>query len=303
MRTNIFYTIAGCGALIAMVSSCSKEQAPDTKLNIQLDKVEYVVGDVVTFKLIGNPDNIVFYSGEIGHNYANKDREHADNDLNVEFKSFVRYPPIFQNLSFMVSNDFSGVYDKESVEAATWSDASEKFTFSSAADQTPSGMVNLKEYAGDKRDAQLYLAFRNRADDTQKNQWIIRSITADIVSPEGVETNVGAMASMGWVNVDLSTAAAAVWTISTAQLLSPNKGERDSWVISKAFKMKEAIPDTGVVIKNISKQVTEYQHTYTKAGTYKVIFDTSSVWYNSSKQSLTEVIVEVKEAATEPTDN
>lgn len=137
-----------CGLLLVGLVSCMEDEAPSVELNVALDKQVYQVGEPVTFKLNGNPDNIVFYSGEVGHNYAYKERYHADGDLLVKFNSWVRYGDIYHNLKFLVSSDFSGIYDKENVEAATWIDLSDKFRFSVGDDQTPSGEVNLKEYIG-----------------------------------------------------------------------------------------------------------------------------------------------------------
>lgn len=66
-------------------------------------------------------------------------------------------------------------------------------------------------------------------------------------------------------------------------------------MITKGFDVKTSVPDTGVALKNISTKMNEYQYVYTKPGTYKAVFATSSEWYSGTKRSLTEVIVEVKE--------
>ncbi len=55
-----------CGLLLVGLVSCMEDEAPSVELNVALDKQVYQVGEPVTFKLNGNPDNIVFYSGEVG---------------------------------------------------------------------------------------------------------------------------------------------------------------------------------------------------------------------------------------------
>ena len=65
----------------------------------------------------------------------------------VNFSTWVRYD-VDQLLKFKISTDFDGVYEKGHVEAATWVDLSDKFAFSTGADNTPSGEVSLKEVAG-----------------------------------------------------------------------------------------------------------------------------------------------------------
>lgn len=287
-----------CGLLLVGLVSCMEDEAPSVELNVALDKQVYQVGEPVTFKLGGNPDNIVFYSGEVGHNYAYKERYHADGDLLVKFKSWVRYGDIYHNLKFLVSSDFSGIYDKENVEAATWIDLSDKFRFSVGDDQTPSGEVNLKEYIGAAEDAKLFVAFRY--EDEQKarqNNWIIRSITLDCVSTEGVRSNLATMPTMGWKVVDFENPA-VTWNVSsTSQILidgGTNQPRNVDWIISQAFDARKTTPDTGVALKNISTTMDEYKYVYTKPGTYEVVFETTSDWYNGSDHALTRVTVEVQ---------
>ena len=287
-----------CGLLLVGLVSCMEDEAPSVELNVALDKQVYQVGEPVTFKLNGNPDNIVFYSGEVGHNYAYKERYHADGDLLVKFNSWVRYGDIYHNLKFLVSSDFSGIYDKENVEAATWIDLSDKFRFSVGDDQTPSGEVNLKEYVGAEEDAKLFVAFRY--EDEQKarqNNWIIRSITLDCVSAEGVRSNLATMSTMGWKVVDFENPAVTWNVASTSQILidgGANQPKNVDWVISQAFDVRKTTPDTGVALKNISTTMDEYKYVYTKPGIYEVVFETTSDWYNGNDHALTKLTVEVQ---------
>lgn len=287
-----------CGLLLVGLVSCVEDEAPSVELKVALDKQVYQVGEPVTFKLNGNPDNIVFYSGEVGHNYAYKERYHADGDLLVNFNSWVRYGDIYHNLKFLVSSDFSGVYDKENVEAATWIDLSDKFRFSVGDDQTPSGEVNLKEYIGAAEDAKLFVAFRYEDEEkAQQNNWIIRSITLDCVSAEGVRSNLATMPTMGWKVVDFENTAVTWNTSSTSQIQingGNNQPKNVDWIISQAFDARKTTPDTGVALKNISTTMDEYKYIYTKPGIYEVVFETTSDWYNGSDHGLTRLTVEVR---------
>lgn len=288
-----------CSLLVIGVASCVEDDVPSALLGVSLDKEEYKVGDTVTFKFNGNPDNIVFYSGENGHNYSMKDKLYADNDLMVDFVLYTdQFTTVHPNFQVMVSNDFNGVYDTENVNAATWVDISDHYIFPTTVKlNTPSGVMNLKSYAGDRDDAKLYIAFRYfDLGEPQTNRWVVRSINVNKVSPEGVKTGLAVMSTAGWQEVSIS-GAPTIWNISTAQLLAAGKKgqENDDWVISKGFEVKSSVPDTGVALKNISTTMSEYQYVYTKPGTYKAVFDTSSEWYSDTKRSLTEVTVEVKE--------
>lgn len=289
-----------CGLLLVGMASCMEDEAPGVGLNVALDKQVYQVGEPVTFKLNGNPDNIVFYSGEIGHNYVYKERYRADGDLLVNFYSWVRYGDIYHNLKFLVSSDFNGIYDKENVGNATWIDLSDKFRFSVGGDQTPSGEVNLKEYVGAAEDAKLFVAFRYEDEaKAQQNNWIIRSIALDCVSAEGVRSNLATMPTMGWKVVDFENTAVTWNTSSTSQIQingGTNQPKNVDWIISQAFDVRKTTPDTGVALKNISTTMDEYKYVYTKPGIYEVVFETTSDWYNGNDHALTKLTVEVQGA-------
>lgn len=287
-----------CGLLLLGLASCMEDEAPGVGLNVALDKQVYQVGEPVTFKLNGNPDNIVFYSGEIGHNYAYKERYRADGDLLINFNSWVRFGDIYHNLKFLVSSDFNGIYDKESVEAATWVDLSDKFRFSVGVDQTPSGEVNLKEYVGAEEDAKLFVAFRYEDEEKAvQNNWIIRSIALDCVSNEGIRSNLATMPTMGWKVVDFENPAVTWNTSSTSQIQingGANQPKNVDWIISQAFDVKKTAPDRGVALKNVSTTMDEYKYVYTKPGIYEVVFETTSDWYNGSDHAVTKLTVEVQ---------
>lgn len=287
-----------CGLLLLGLASCMEDEAPGVGLNVALDKQVYQVGEPVTFKLNGNPDNIVFYSGEIGHNYAYKERYRADGDLLINFNSWVRFGDIYHNLKFLVSSDFNGIYDKESVEAATWVDLSDKFRFSVKEDHTPSGEVNLKEYVGAEEDAKLFVAFRYEDEEKAvQNNWIIRSIALDYVSNEGIRSNLATMPTMGWKVVDFENPAVTWNTSSTSQIQingGANQPKNVDWIISQAFDVKKTAPDRGVALKNVSTMMDEYKYVYTRPGAYEVVFETTSDWYNGSDHAVTKLTVEVQ---------
>lgn len=287
-----------CGLLLLGLASCMEDEAPGVGLNVALDKQVYQVGEPVTFKLNGNPDNIVFYSGEVGHNYAYKERYRADGDLLVNFNSWVRFGDIYHNLKFLVSSDFNGIYDKESVEAATWVDLSDKFRFSVKEDHTPSGEVNLKEYVGADEDTKLFVAFRYEDEEKPvQNNWIIRSIALDYVSNEGIRSNLATMPTMGWKVVDFENPAVTWNTTSTSQIQidgGKNQPKNVDWIISQAFDVRKTTPDKGVALKNISTTMDEYKYVYTKPGIYEVVFETTSDWYNGSDHAVTKLTVEVQ---------
>lgn len=291
LHNVILASILAVGAV-----SCS-EEAPDSKLTVTAVGA-FKAGEPVTFKISGDADNIVFYSGEVGHEYGLRDRLYADNDLMVDFVSYTdQSTGVHPNFQVLVSNDFNGVYDAENVAAATWTDVTGEFALpSKTGANTPSGEVNLKRYAGEADDALVYFAFRYYDMDgvAQKNRWVVRSMNIRKVSPEGQETLLADIKTAGWQNVALSGSMA--WTLPGTQLLAAGNtatSDKDAWVISKGFDVRAAEPSTGIVLKNIATDLSSYQYVYEKPGTYNAVFAATSVWYNSSTSSTTSVKVTI----------
>lgn len=281
------------------LASCSQE-APDSKLSVSLANPACKAGEPVTFKISGDADNIVFYSGEVGHEYGLRDRQYADNDLMVDFVSFTdQSTGIHPNFQILLSSDFNGIYDAENVAAATWTDVTGEFALpAKTSTNTPSGEVNLKRFVGEDNDALVYLAFRYFDLDgaAQKNRWVVRSINIRKVSPEGQETLLADIKTAGWQNVALS--GTMKWTLPGSQLLAAGNtstNDKDAWVVSKGFNLRSAEPSTGIVLKNIATDLSQYQYVYEKPGTYEAVFAATSVWYNSSSSSTTTVKVTVTE--------
>lgn len=281
------------------LSACSQE-APDARLTVTTDKSEIKAGEPVSFRISGKADNIVFYSGETGHEYDLRDREYADNDLMVDFVSYTDYLTyVHPNLRILISSDFNGIYDAENLALATWTDVTDEFQLPAATGKnTPSGTVNLKKFVSDDNDALFYIAFRYFDLDGVglRNRWVIRSININKVSPEGQSTLLADIKTAGWQNVVVS--GAVKWTLSGTQLLATGNAtsnDKDVWAVSRGYNLRSSEPSTGVVLKNISTVVSEYQHTYNTPGTYEAVFASSSVWYNSDSHSTTRVKVTVTE--------
>ena len=67
------------------------------------------------------------------------------------------------------------------------------------------------------------------------------------------------------------------------------------WAISAGFDVHSSTPSTGIALKNIATDMSEYRYTYENPGVYEAVFATSSVWYNSENTSLTSITVTVTE--------
>ncbi|WP_161987529.1 DUF5017 domain-containing protein [Arcticibacter tournemirensis] len=281
---------------VFIAAGCSKEKVVVPDFEISTESGTYKVGDTITFNFSGKPDNITFYSGEPGHNFDYRSRTVADNDLQIEFKTLVQYAVIYDNLKLLVSTDFNGIYSADNLKLATWTDISDRATFSAGQDNVSSGVISLKPYVRDN--SLLYVAFHytDYKKSQGQNRWIIRTFTADKISPEGVVSNLATMATGGWKGISLLNST-QVWTISSTQLLmyggTAANEDNDDWVISKGFDFQSVEPDLGIALKNVSTRLDSYQHVYTEPGTYKVVFEASSVRYNGEKRVVKELSLQI----------
>lgn len=281
------------------LAACNKDKVEMPDFEVQAGSLTYKAGDTVRFAFKGNPDNITFFSGEPGRNYEFRKRTSAANDLRITFSTLTRNGITYPNLQLMVSNNFSGKATVADLQAATWTDISDRAVFSTGADNTPSGEISLKEFTRPQQDAApVHVAFRYT--DTKKpqgqNLWAVRTFTANNVSDDGVVTPLALMATGGWQQVDVKNPD-RVWTISTAQLLMQNSSatveDNEDWVISKGFNPWQIAPDAGQALKNISTVLQGHSYVYRKPGTYKVVFEASAVRYNGEKRLTREITLTI----------
>lgn len=263
------------------LASCQKtyELAAPDDFSVEPEKTSYKIGDSVRFVINGKPENIVFWSGEVGRKYEFRKRTVVEgNSISLNFKTFAQFGlmPIDQSvIKVYVSTDFSGKYDAASVRAATWEDITDKAVLSSGLDQTPSGNIDLNSFAARNKSMALALAYKTSVikPEAQQNRWVVRSFDLKSTNQQGEETVLATMATAGWTAFNFS-GPATTWSITSAQLLTVRNSTEldDDWVVTKQFNPNSTTPDIGESIKNISQNLTNYTRVYTKAGVYKVTF-------------------------------
>ena len=281
--------------------SCAKYEAPDPSITVTTDKTEYRAGEPVTFTFEGDPDNIVFYSGEYGHNYEDRHNYGRVGTLYFDFTSYSRYGTYIPGLEALVSTDFNGVYDLENVNKATWHELPAALPGDINIDNFPSGVMNINEFLEEKNgsvdpDANIYIAFhyKDYQDETRSSQseWIIRSATLNIVSPDGEESLLADMSTFKWneIPTDIDVTSARIRFFDIDKTVPSTS---DDWTVSPAFSIGGIPADTGVPVKGIDTDISSYTYTYTEPGTYTAVFETSSIWYTGGSTSTASVTVTV----------
>lgn len=288
--------------LSATLVSCSKryELAPVGDFSVTLEKSTYKVGEPIRFVFNGEPDNIVFWSGEPGRKYEFRERTVVQgNTLGLNFKSFAQYgpSPVDQStLKLLISTDFNGKYDSTNVLAATWEDITGKAILSSGQDQTSSGNIDLSEFAA--RNKNMALAFRYKTavikPESAQNRWVIRSFDLKSVNEQKEETAIATMATAGWSSFNFS-GPTTKWSVTSVQLLTVTNplALDDDWVITKQFNPNKTNPDKGETIKNISQNLYEYRRAYTKPGVYKVTFVATNANVKESASAIKEMEITI----------
>lgn len=290
----------------ALIAGCAEKAHPVCDIDVHLEKSTYSVGEEVVFNFSGHADNIMFFSGEPGHAYDNRNVHFDDRPLFVKFRTYTdgKYD---DNCRFMVSYDFNGTYDKDNLGSATWHDLTADFGFTTGAnmDSEELDLKALLPETADMESPAYYLAFRYFDSDPDapiSNRWCIRSISVSSIDAEGAVVEKANMSSMGWTLVSAgSETPEPIWSVSTQLLAQGTKNGikevagKDEWCISKAFKPNNIPPDTGEVVSFLSIEPDKHTYVYNKPGTYEAVFSCSSVWYNGSESKIVKKIINITE--------
>ena len=307
-------------------ASCYKDGPPAVNFNVTTADSVYSIGDTVIFKISGNPDNISFYSGDSGNNYAFRNQT-TKNGGSVNFSFQIRasndsvYPAINSGaFKVLVSNNFSGNYSTDSIasaansadsaliNAATWTDVTSRFAIPTSAANwalntfyiTPS--VNISDVITNPNNP-INIAFKFAADTTHymgSNGISIGSLLLSSKFPDGSGTSFnvvpGGSKSSTWY-VTNATNSLYSWATSSTQIkfipkYSPTYTE--SWAISNAFYPDAAKPDIAVPIKNITQSpLTTFAYKFQQTGLHKVYFVASNDRVSGSSQVVREVDVDI----------
>lgn len=286
-------------SLAIIAAGCEKLNLANVDFDVSTIHTQYHVGDTVTFDFKGNPDNLAFYTGEAGFKYINKDRVIGIGVPQLSFTTYRRNANTGtqENTLFLyASTDFSGKVDSANVVAATWVDITDRATFSTGLDFTPSGIVSLEDFVSEKP---VYLAFKyvGYAGSIQR-VWNVKNF--DVVNilpgePASVLTNLN---NAGWTSLNLS--GSIQWTISAgnvyffgpaspATYIIPN----EDWLISKPLYLNKVFPDKAIPLKNISTKLSTYNYIYKTSGTYDLTFVASNANVNGEKSVVKSLKIEV----------
>lgn len=329
MKKSILYILTVSLALPAFITACSQNDILyDVDFNVTLaPENTYYAGDPVTFNFDGEVDNILFFSGESGHEYRFKDRYSIPLDqiesATLHLDVWPRYGKgslsVWYSSSFTGLNGNDGEADRttmanmESGGMSGWTSV-----YTSAADEAslaetgpglPIPDVDVTEAL---ENFSLAFLWNHDEEEIQSNAQRHYRVNGSLsITAEGI----------GTVTTDLSDF--IMTTVMMNEELDPylyNAGNGSirfdtdydinfqginpvsgggpeypikGWVVTTPQMLTAVANDKGEVIKNMQNYMESYSYTFAEPGTYTVTFVGRNVNYVGTSEQVKEVTVTI----------
>lgn len=304
-----------------MVMSCQHDVINEVDYNVTLDPQNtYYAGEPVKFKITGDVDNLLFYSGETGSKYEYSNRYEVpvedvlSANLHLDFQARYGDPGA---LEIWVTTDFAGINGVDDPEG-------DRAIVRAMVESGMAGWTKLEyaEGASTKWTAQdfpmtdylsnLCMAFHWCPKDptkTQRTYWINGEVSLDMAgtNPSKMSiTDLGFKSIMMNEGVDPYKKNAGNGSI---RFDNPNAGQLclqgvgggvldyaiDAWVFTTPRPLNKVANDKGVVVKNLQNYLHSYEYIWNQPGTYKVTFVGVNANYASSSEEIIEYTVTILE--------
>lgn len=296
------YVIA---AALLVMASCQHDIVRPAEFNVTLDESNtYFVGDPVRFNFEGEVDNVIFYSGELGHQYKYRNRF----SVPVEDILSIRLDLSIQarwgdpgSLEIWVTNSFAGLKgndgeaDRATVQAMVdggmegwtkidWTDGENKVwkdqSFGEAEGDPDFGVISDNFCIAFHWCPQAY-------DKAQRTYWINGKLHVELDGMEPSDTELSQLgftplmmnreiedpyrknAGNGSIILNNPATGALIF-----QGVNPNDLEYaiDGWAFSTPMPLNKVSNDKAVVIKNVQNYLHSYEYAFSEPGTYDVTF-------------------------------
>lgn len=292
----------------AVFASCGNPDFVPAEYNVRLDQGNtYRVGEPVVFDIIGNVDNLLFYSGEVGHEYKHFNRYEVDpaDIRKAAFEMDIQFlyggTPGPGALDIYISRTFDGLSgeDAEADRAAIrrmvdgGMEGWVKYDYQEGTTRVYERHdIDLKEYVDNCSIAMHW--HPQRVDPAtsgaipQRTFWI----NANLVTDFGYGSNSINIRNIEWVTVMMNSYYDANPYIhsqangngyinfnkSGSDLILQGVGatdfdfDIDGWLFSAPMPLTAVENDQPLVIKDMANYMTSYEYTWNEPGTYLVSF-------------------------------
>lgn len=306
-------------AVVILISCEPSVLTPELKISTEVEKTTILSEDgeseleayKVTFKFSGDPDNVVFYSGESGSDYHYRNRYSRIVAPNLSFTSSYSSGGIPNTLRVLVSNDFKPeyeymagapttvIYTKWAVEEATWTDITDRFMLPGnrlATGAHDSGEAVISEF---HENVPLFVAFQFKADASDGQSapglWSFSNFNMINVYEDGTSKNfVTDGISTDWKSVDMEEPVQCSRSVGNASMSASVGLNINTLLISPPYYPSHITPDKGFAIKSTEDALYEYTHTYVTPDEDSVtaVFVVTNSLYGKSVQIVKEVKID-----------
>lgn len=322
---RILFFISG----LVLMASCQHDVVYDVDYNITLDKANtYYAGEPVRFNLAGEVDNVIFYSGETGHQYVYRNRyevpledvKSANLHLEITARNGATNADALGALEIWVSKDFAGINGVDD-------GVGDRAVISKMVEDDMPGWVKVDYEDLKANDSKkitlnvpvsdylenLSIAFHwcpKRNDIVQRTYWIDGKVIVDLEgTPEPTEMTLSEldMKSVmmneqvdpyyknnenGTIRFDNKTAGEICFQGVGANAL---EYAIDGWVFTTPQTLNKVSNDTPQFVKNLQNYCQPFEHVYEKPGTYKVTFVGRNENYASASEQIKEFTINILE--------
>lgn len=328
MKQIINYIVFGV-MLVFCLTACEQNNvdSPVFEVSVDTSQVEQIIGDTIfcqqnealKFNLTGNPDMIVFYSGQSGNEYKYRNRTSLDGTPYFSFHTLLRYGTVFDALHVYVSSTFPGITRVDSIDRANiadmsyWTEITDQCNLpvskTSPANETNTPQIDLTDY----KNKPFYMAFRFSQPQGNESTWTLSNLSLINVS-DGVTNTIGAFSTIGFTAFDMIATENPYlsdggttdktnkrWVLTTASAESISVGgssgntvTNDDWAISDNINLTQASPDLGVAIKAFDgTPVTTYTYSFTESRVYTVTFVGINSYGTQRSESIKNLIIKI----------
>ncbi|MCT4646717.1 MAG: DUF5017 domain-containing protein [Carboxylicivirga sp.] len=299
---------------IAFITGCEdmeEVEQPNYKVTVVSNNIQ--VGDTVEFKVQDAPDFLLFYSGSFGHEYKHRNRTSAKGTVTMSFDNAQKWglkDNAFGTLSVWASTDYSGSGTVEGIEAATWTEITDRFNIDNRVPYTylpwfKSGEADITDLEMGKP---VYLAIKFYAVEHagtghRQPEWRIDNFTVKMTvegapGPFTVANEIGA----GFKQINAQGEKVKLGSDKWRNEWFPYNGgwrlvggstSNEDWLITKPLNLTKVDPDKGVPLKTFSEKLETFTHVYDKPGTYTITFVGNNTTIYDSKEQVQELSIVV----------
>ncbi len=307
-------------AALLLLAGCDRYEIDEPGFEVSTAKTTYTTGEEVTFNFTGRPHNITFYSGEIGGRYDGGSKAYEKGTAVLNFtthKVAGAENTAASDLKVLISTNFGGTLNTANLQAATWTDITSRAAIATGAANVLSGEVDLSEFAQTGRTATVAFKFTDAAKTTGVQQnWRVSNFRIEnrladgrrifllkmwnqAQSNEATGDGSNATSMIDWQIYNVANNDAkwikntSVWRLDFTPTAAQCKAATESWALTPSIDLTTAAADAGKAIKGITTNLAKYNHTFSKPGTYNVVFVAQNVNIKHEKSVVRRLTVEV----------